>query len=158
MFRAGTKNKKFPQNKERKDRAVHLLGSLAKGFSRKVCGNSAETSRKVAKHVFCCVRKGRGNLSESLRNIFCNHPFPNDLMTELLKEGPKLVPQRPFLRRFCDCGPGGPGDSCKWRLGSQRLQSFLEFLLLLEPWELFTYSWSFVAYSRAFMLGFKVGK
>ena len=30
-------------------------------------------------------------------------------------------PERPFLRLFCDFGPGGPGDSCitKWRLGSQ---------------------------------------
>ena len=28
-------------------------------------------------------------------------------------------PKRPFLRLFCDLGPGGPGDSCKWRLGSQ---------------------------------------
>ena len=28
-------------------------------------------------------------------------------------------PKRPFLRLFCDFGPGGPGDSCKWRLGSQ---------------------------------------
>ena len=26
--------------------------------------------------------------------------------------------QRPFLRLFCDFGPGGPGDSCKWRLGT----------------------------------------
>ena len=30
-------------------------------------------------------------------------------------------PKRPFLRLFCDFGPGGPGDSCKWRLGSQPL-------------------------------------
>ena len=28
-------------------------------------------------------------------------------------------PKRPFLRCFWDFGPGGPGDSCKWRLGSQ---------------------------------------
>ena len=28
-------------------------------------------------------------------------------------------PERPFLRFFCDFGPGGPGDSCKWRLASQ---------------------------------------
>ena len=28
-------------------------------------------------------------------------------------------PKRPFLRLFCGFGPGGPGDSCKWRLGSQ---------------------------------------
>ena len=28
-------------------------------------------------------------------------------------------PKRPFLRFFCDFGPGGPRDSCKWRLGPQ---------------------------------------
>ena len=28
-------------------------------------------------------------------------------------------PKRPFLRLFCDFGPGGSGDFCKWRLGSQ---------------------------------------
>ena len=31
-------------------------------------------------------------------------------------------PKRPFLRLFCDFGPGGPGDSCKWRLGSQDIR------------------------------------
>ena len=29
------------------------------------------------------------------------------------------TPRRPFSRLFCDFGPGGPGDSCKWRPGSQ---------------------------------------
>ena len=28
-------------------------------------------------------------------------------------------PKGPFLGVFCDFGPGGPRDSCKWRLGSQ---------------------------------------
>ena len=28
-------------------------------------------------------------------------------------------PKTLFLRLFCDFGPGGPGDSCKWSLGSQ---------------------------------------
>ena len=32
-------------------------------------------------------------------------------------------PKRPFLRLFCDFGPGGSGDSCKWRLGSQFMYS-----------------------------------
>ena len=31
-------------------------------------------------------------------------------------------PKRPFLRLFCDFGPGGPEDSCKWRFGSQEFQ------------------------------------
>ena len=29
-------------------------------------------------------------------------------------------PKRLLLRLFCDFGPGGQGDSCKWSLGSQR--------------------------------------
>ena len=38
-------------------------------------------------------------------------------------------PKRPFLRLFCDFGPGGPGDSCKWRLGSQRAENAPGFWL-----------------------------
>ena len=68
-------------------------GSLAKGFLRKVCGNSAESSRKFDKNTFRCVRKVCRNSAEScgnLRNIFWNDPFPNDPMSELLKkEGKK---------------------------------------------------------------------
>ena len=32
------------------------------------------------------------------------------------------TPERPFLRLFCDFGPRGPEDSCKWRLGSQHFE------------------------------------
>ena len=32
--------------------------------------------------------------------------------------------ERPFWRLFCDFGPGGSGDSCKWRLGSQPKPTF----------------------------------
>ena len=42
-----------------------LMGLLAKGSLRKVCGNSAENSRKFAKHAFYCGRKGCGNSAES---------------------------------------------------------------------------------------------
>ena len=45
------------------------MGSLAKGFLRKVCGNSVENSRKFAKNAFYCVRKGCGNSVESLRKF-----------------------------------------------------------------------------------------
>ena len=38
-------------------------------------------------------------------------------------------PKRPFLRLFCDFGPGGPGDSCKWRLGSQCFSLFACFYI-----------------------------
>ena len=46
-----------------------LMGSLAKGFLRKVCGNSAESSRKFAENTFYCVRKGCGNSAESCGNF-----------------------------------------------------------------------------------------
>ena len=69
-----------------------LMGSLAKGFLRKVCGNSAESLRKLR---FIApgkgaeiLRKFRGNL----RKIFCNDPFPNDPISELLRWKPFLDP------------------------------------------------------------------
>ena len=46
-----------------------LMGSLAKGFLQKVCGNSAESSRKFAENTFCCLRKGCGNSAESCGNF-----------------------------------------------------------------------------------------
>ena len=61
------------------------MGSLAKGFLRKVCGNSAESSRKLR---FIAPGKGAEILrkfSGNLRNMFCNDPFPNDPISELLK-------------------------------------------------------------------------
>ena len=63
------------------------MGSLAKRFLRKVCGNSAENSRKFAKHTFYCVRTGCRNSAESLRKfaeLFSNDP-PNDPISELLR-------------------------------------------------------------------------
>ena len=33
-------------------------------------------------------------------------------------------PNRLFLRLYCDFGPGWPGDSCEWRLGSQQKRPF----------------------------------
>ena len=63
------------------------MGSLAKGSLRKVCGNSAESLLKFATHTFYCVRKGCGNsaVRGNLRKIFCNDPFPNDPISEMLK-------------------------------------------------------------------------
>ena len=46
-----------------------LMGSLSKVFLRKVCGNSAESSRKFAKNTFYCVRKGCRNSAESCGNL-----------------------------------------------------------------------------------------
>ena len=67
------------------------MGTIAKGFLRKVCGNSAAILRKFAKSPFYCVRKGCGNSAEilrkvcgNLRKLFYNDPFPNDPISELL--------------------------------------------------------------------------
>ena len=61
-----------------------LMGSLAKGFLRKVCGNSAEILRKIRGNYVLLraesLRKFRGNL----RKFFCDDPFPNDPISELL--------------------------------------------------------------------------
>ena len=45
------------------------MGSLAKGSLRKVCGNSAETSREFAENRFYCVRKGCGNSADISRKF-----------------------------------------------------------------------------------------
>ena len=50
-------------------------------------------------------------------------------------------PKRPFLRPFCDFGPGGPGDSCKWRLGSQLLRLAQRVFLLGRLWQLLLRGW-----------------
>ena len=59
-----------------------LMGSLAKVLLRKVCGNSAESLRKI--RFIASGKLGCGNSAESLRKfrrnfrkIFCNDPFPN---------------------------------------------------------------------------------
>ena len=60
------------------------MGPLAKGFLRKVCGNFAESSRKLR---FIAPGKGAGILRKfrgNLRKIFWNDPFPNDPISELL--------------------------------------------------------------------------
>ena len=65
------------------------MGSLAKGSLRIFGGNSAENLRKFAKIQL----KGRENSAEVceifanfLRIIFCNDPFSNDPISELLRK------------------------------------------------------------------------
>ena len=71
---------------------VNLWGRQRRGF----CGKFAEILRKFcgkfADTTSYCARKGCGNSAESLRKfrrnsrkIFCNDPFPNDPISELLK-------------------------------------------------------------------------
>ena len=64
-----------------------VMGSLAKGFLRKVCGNSAESSRKIrfiaSGRGAEILRKVCGNLR---KNLQCHYdPFPNPI-SELLTE------------------------------------------------------------------------
>ena len=64
------------------------MGSLAKGSLRKVCGNSAEICKKYVSLRQERVRKFCGKFAEisrRLRKIFCNDPFPNDPISELLR-------------------------------------------------------------------------
>ena len=48
------------------------MGSLAKGFLWKVCGNFCGKFAEICKNTFYCVRKGCGNSAESLRK-FCGN-------------------------------------------------------------------------------------
>ena len=79
----------------------------------------ARNRKKVSKKVFLGVRrKVPKNTRKSLK-------IPKKVRKSVFFDfsgyflrlfcGP---PKRPFLRLFCDFGPGKSGDSCKWRLGS----------------------------------------
>ena len=80
----------------------------------------AQNRKKVSKRVFLGVRK---KVPENTRKSQKIHQkvqfwvfFDFFGYFRGLFCGP---PKRLFLRLFCDFGPGGPGDSCKWSLGSQ---------------------------------------
>ena len=66
------------------------MGSLRRVFAE-VCGNSAESSRKLR---FVVPGKGAESLRKFrgiLRKIFCNDPFPNDPISKLLNNLPYQV-------------------------------------------------------------------
>ena len=48
-------------------------------------------------------------------------------------------PKRPFWRLFCDFGPGGPGDSCKWRLGSQPKEQKQKMVWIIKNYAMAKY-------------------
>ena len=85
--------KKFVQKKVRAHFSTpsvssSLMGSLAKGFLRKVCGNSAEISRKFGQKIRS-IASGKGaeilrKVCANFAEIFCKDPFPNDPTNELL--------------------------------------------------------------------------
>ena len=77
------------------------MGSLAKESLRKVCGASAENSRKYEKLHFMLLRQERvrkfcGKLQKFRAKCFCNDPFPNDPISELLITGPLVPLTGPF--------------------------------------------------------------
>ena len=76
----------------KKNRKKGLLEGLQK--SPKKYPKKSKNTQKVRKSVFL-------DFSGYFLRLFC---------------GP---PKRPFLRLFCDFGPGRSRDSCKWQLGSQ---------------------------------------
>ena len=66
------------------------MGSSGKVFFwRKVCGNSAGKFAEICnKYVLLHQEMGAESLrkfSGHLRKLFCNDPFPNNLISELLK-------------------------------------------------------------------------
>ena len=73
-----------------------LLGSLAKGFLRKVCGNSAESSRIFEKMRFSASGKGAEIVQESCGNVaeICGTfpaMTPSRTQEELRQTKPKKV-------------------------------------------------------------------
>ena len=83
----------------------------------------AQNRKKVSKRVFLGVwRKVSKNTRESLKIPKKYPKARKSVFLDFFGYFLRLFsrpPKRPFLRLFCDFGPGGPGDSCKWRLGSQ---------------------------------------
>ena len=80
----------------------------------------AQNRKKVSKRVFLGVRK---KVPENTRK---SQKIPKiglfGVFFDFFRYSRGLFcgpPKRLFLRLFCDFGPGGPGDSCKWSLGSQ---------------------------------------
>ena len=63
------------------------MGSLAKGFLRNVLRKFCRKFAETCKNAVYCVRKECGNSAENQRKYFCNNPFPNDPISELLKCG-----------------------------------------------------------------------
>ena len=83
----------------------------------------ARNHKKVSKRVFLGVwRQVLKNTRKSLKipifGPFCVFFGIFRLFRVFLRLFSR-PPKGPFLRLFCDFGPRGPGDSCKWRLGSQ---------------------------------------
>ena len=83
-----------------------------------------EIAKKLKKGLFGVLEKSLGKYPKKSKNIvFRTFLGIFSVFLDFFGYFPRLFsrpPKRPFLRLFCDFGPGGPGDSCKWRLGSQK--------------------------------------
>ena len=120
------------------------------------CGKFAETT-------FHCARKGCGNSAESLqkfrgnlRNIFCNDPFPNDPISELLKSGPfpKKVGKPPVWK---PPRPASLNLLCSLRIRVQRYLFGPPACDLSCDWTFSRYHTNFCQRPHLF-LGFKMSK
>ena len=83
----------------------------------------ARNRKKVSNRVFL----GSAEKSPKMPEKFKSTPrSPKICISRLFRvfSGTSLraPPNRPFLRHFCDFGPSGPGDSCKWRLRPQAME------------------------------------
>ena len=83
----------------------------------------ARNRKKVSKRVFLGVwRKVSKNTRKSQKYRFSDLLGYLSVFLDFFGYFLRLFsrpPKRPFLRLLCDFGPGGHGDFCKWRLGSQ---------------------------------------
>ena len=80
---------------------------------RPLTGVSGPSGPKIEKKKNLKKNRFGGGLQRSLRK------YPTSLNWTLFGDFFCRPPKRLFLRFFCDFGAGGPGDSCKWSLGSQ---------------------------------------
>ena len=125
--RGGAK-KRGAQNLTRSDLLSHMLCTFCLAIRatiyRSLQALRGQNRKKVSKRVFLGVCK------KVPQNTRKNQKLPQKVQfwrifdffgyfRGLLCRPPKRL----FLRLFCDFGPGGPGDSCKWSLGSQILSA-----------------------------------
>ena len=74
-------------------------------------------TREQKKHIKKTLAT-RATIYRSLRALQARNP--KNVSKRVFFGGlQKSPPKRLFLRLFWDFGPGAPGDSCKWSLGSQ---------------------------------------
>ena len=91
------------------------MSSLAKGSLQKVCGNSAESSQKVAKtYVLVRSRPGKPNQRKGQNEKFMNFGLPGPLLKYVLKGAEILRKVAEISRKlagfFSAMTPSGPNN------------------------------------------------